>query len=54
MKLGRDEVLMATHMGKVVSAISAQGRIQGRVKQESQGALIAHLSVNTISTSIIS
>ena len=32
MKLGRDEVLMAQHIHKGVSAISAQGRIQGRAK----------------------
>ena len=30
MKLGKDEVLMAPYMHKDVSAISAQGRIQGR------------------------
>ena len=32
MKLGKDEVLMAPYMHYDVSAISAQGRIQGRAK----------------------
>ena len=32
MKLGKDEVLMAPYMHLDVSAISAQGRIQGRAK----------------------
>ena len=31
-KLGRDEVLKATHMHKDDLAISAQGRIQGEAK----------------------
>ena len=31
-KLGRDEVLMASHMHKDVLAIFAQGRIQGEAK----------------------
>ena len=32
MKLGRDEVLMASHMHKDVSAISAQWWLQGEAK----------------------
>ena len=38
MKLGRNEVLMAQHMYEDVSAISAQGRIQGRAKIGHQGS----------------
>ena len=32
MKLSRDEMLIALHMDKGVSAISAQGQIQGEAK----------------------
>ena len=32
MKLGKDEVLMAPYIHQDISAISAQGRIQGRAK----------------------
>ena len=36
-KLGRDEVLMATHMHKDVLAIFAQGQIQGKANRSRGG-----------------